>query len=259
MEFVGSTLDCVVGGVLATSDELKSAGLQTLASYQAALEEAAEQARQEAAAAEQAREEAAQQAAAEQAERDAAAQREADQRAAQQQQQQRDADRRAAEQRLADQRAQQEAAQREAALAAQRTAQAQGIAPDANLLSPAGGAGGAYGGLAATAPALGFGTFDASMLLAPQGSPLRTLTGVDEGSPVTTVSDVQAMAFDNLPGGLGMPAVFGVLILSAFAAFALRHRVLRRARMAADADSDVDPESDADTTEIPAREPELVG
>jgi hypothetical protein len=45
--------------------------------------------------------------------------------------------------------------------------------------------------------------------------------------------------------------VTGVLILSAFAAFALRHRVLRRARMAADADNG----SEADTAEIPAREP----
>ncbi|HSK59643.1 MAG TPA: hypothetical protein VK935_11390 [Actinomycetospora sp.] len=163
--------------------------------------------------------------------------------------QQRIADQRAAEQRLADQRAAQEAAQREAALAAQRAAQAQAVAPNANLLSP----GAAYGGLAATTPALGFGTFDPSLLLAPAGSPLRTLTGVDQGSPVTTVSDVQAMAFDSLPGGLGMPAVTGTLILSAFAAFALRHRVLRRARMAADADTDTG--SEADTAEIPAREP----
>jgi hypothetical protein len=124
-----------------------------------------------------------------------------------------------------------------------------GVLPNANLLTP----GGAYGGLAATTPALGFGTLDPSLLLAPAGSPLRTLTGVDEGSPVTTVSDVQAMAFDNLPGGLGMPAIAGTLILSAFAAFALRHRVLHRARMAADADADTGPE--ADTAEIPAREP----
>ena len=161
--------------------------------------------------------------------------------------QQRERERIAAERQAAALRAQQEAAQREAALAAQRAAQAQAVAPNANLLSP----GGAYGGLAATTPALGIGTLDPSLLLAPAGSPLRTLTGVDEGSPVTTVSDVQAMAFDNLPGGLGMPAVTGTLILSAFAAFALRHRVLHRARMAADADT----ESEADTAEIPAREP----
>ena len=121
-------------------------------------------------------------------------------------------------------------------------------APQANLLSPALGS---PGGLAAGTPALGFGTLDPSLLLAPAGSPLRTLTGVDEGSPVTTVSDVQAMAFDDLPGGLGTPAITGTLILSAFAAFALRHRVLRRARLAADADSG----SEADTAEISTREP----
>jgi hypothetical protein len=74
-----------------------------------------------------------------------------------------------------------------------------GVLPNANLLAP----GGASGGLAATTPAHGFGTLDPSLLLAPAGSPLRTLTGVDEGSPVTTVSDVQAMAFDNLPAGWG--------------------------------------------------------
>jgi hypothetical protein len=124
-----------------------------------------------------------------------------------------------------------------------------GVLPNANLLTPSG----AYGGLAATTPVLGFGTFDPALLLAPTGSPLRTLTGVDQGSPVTTVSDVQAMAFDNLPGGLGVPAVTGTLILSAFAAFALRHRVLRRARTAADTDADTG--SEADTAEIPAREP----
>ena len=123
-----------------------------------------------------------------------------------------------------------------------------GVAP--NLLSPALGA---PGGLAAGAPRLGMGTLDPAMLLAPAGSPLRTLTGVDEGSPVTTASDVQAMAFDNLPGGLGTPAVTGTLILSAFAALALRHRVLRRARLAADADADTG--SEDDTAEIPARQP----
>ncbi len=47
----------------------------------------------------------------------------------------------------------------------------------------------------------GFGTYNPGLLLAPPGSPLRTLTGQDGGSPVTTASQVQSMAFDNLPGG----------------------------------------------------------
>ena len=82
-------------------------------------------------------------------------------------------------------------------------------------------------------PALGFGTVDPRLLMVPTGSPLRTLTGVTPGSPVTTSSDVQAMALDGLPSGLGTPAVLGVLILSTLAGFALRHRVLRRVRLAA--------------------------
>ncbi|MDD7923143.1 hypothetical protein [Actinomycetospora chibensis] len=91
----------------------------------------------------------------------------------------------------------------------------------------------APGGLMAGVPALRFGSFDPSLLRVPAGSPLRTLTGVTPGSPVTTSSDVQAMALDGLPSGLGTPAVLGVLILSTLAGFALRHRVLRRVRLAA--------------------------
>lgn len=88
----------------------------------------------------------------------------------------------------------------------------------------------APGGLAATVPLLNFGTPNPALLLAPPGSPLRTLAGENTGSPVTTTSDVQAIAFDNMPGGMGTPAVVGVLILSTLGAFALRHRMLRRAR-----------------------------
>ncbi|MEJ2889382.1 hypothetical protein [Actinomycetospora aeridis] len=89
----------------------------------------------------------------------------------------------------------------------------------------------APGGLAAARmPLLNFGTPNPALLLAPPGSPLRTIAGENTGSPVTTTSDVQAMAFDNLPGGMGTPAVIGVLILSTLGAFALRHRILRRAR-----------------------------
>lgn len=105
-------------------------------------------------------------------------------------------------------------------------------APDVRgaLLAPAVSA---PGGLAARVPALGFGAVDPRLLMVPTGSPLRTLTGVTPGSPVTTSSDVQAMALDGLPSGLGTPAVLGVLILSTLAGFALRHRVLRRVRLAA--------------------------
>ncbi len=105
-------------------------------------------------------------------------------------------------------------------------------APDVRgaLLAPAVSA---PGGLSARVPMLGFGTVDPRMLMVPTGSPLRTLTGVTPGSPVTTSSDVQAMALDGLPSGLGTPAVLGVLILSTLAGFALRHRVLRRVRLAA--------------------------
>lgn len=99
----------------------------------------------------------------------------------------------------------------------------------------------APGGLAARVPALRFGTFDPSLLRVPAGSPLRTLTGVTPGSPVTTSSDVQAMAFDDLPGGLGTPSVVGVLILAGLAGFALRHRVLRRVRVAAAAETEETP------------------
>ncbi|MEJ2865752.1 hypothetical protein [Actinomycetospora flava] len=89
----------------------------------------------------------------------------------------------------------------------------------------------APGGLAAArVPVLNFGTPNAALLLTPAGSPLRALTGQDTGSPVTTTSDVQAIAFENLPGGMGTPAVVGVLILSTLGAFALRHRIFRRAR-----------------------------
>jgi hypothetical protein len=131
------------------------------------------------------------------------------------------------DQRAAQQRAQQEAAQRAAADAAQRAAQAQAarVVPAAPAAAP--------GGLAAGVPALSFGTPNPALLLVPPGSPLRTLAGQDEGARVTTTSDVQAMAFDNLPGGMGTPAVIGVLILSTLGAFALRHRVLRRARTTA--------------------------
>ncbi|MDD7933318.1 hypothetical protein [Actinomycetospora straminea] len=94
----------------------------------------------------------------------------------------------------------------------------------------------APGGLAAMVPTLNFGAPNVG-LLAPLGSPLRPLTGISPASPVTTTSDVQAMAVDSVPGGLGTPAVVGTLILSALAAFALRHRVLHRARKAAEADT----------------------
>ena len=36
---------------------------------------------------------------------------------------------------------------------------------------------------------------------------------------MTTSSDVQAMAVDHLPGGLGTPLVVGVLLLAALVAF----------------------------------------
>ncbi|MFC5138169.1 hypothetical protein ACFPK1_07995 [Actinomycetospora rhizophila] len=101
------------------------------------------------------------------------------------------------------------------------------VVPPAALVAPAAAA---PGGLAATVPLLNFGTPNPALLLAPPGSPLRTLAGENTGSPVTTTSDVQAIAFDNMPGGMGTPAVVGVLILSTLGAFALRHRMLRRAR-----------------------------
>lgn len=137
-----------------------------------------------------------------------------------------------ADQLAARQRAQQEAAARDAAAAAQRAAQAQAAAP-ANLLAP-GAVGGA--GLLAGVPALNFGAPNLA-LLAPAGSPLRVMAAEDAGARVTTTSDVQAMALDSVPAGLGTPAVVGTLILSALAAFALRHRVLHRARRAAEADT----------------------
>jgi hypothetical protein len=56
--------------------------------------------------------------------------------------------------------------------------------------------------------------------MAPPGSPLRTLTEQDAVSPVTTSSDVQAMALDHLPGGLGTPSVVGVLLFAALGALA---------------------------------------
>ena len=78
-----------------------------------------------------------------------------------------------------------------------------------------------------------FGTtpYDPALLLAaPAGSPLRTLAGADPASLVTSSSQMQAMAFDGLPDGVGVPATLGSLILAALGAFALRHRLVGRGR-----------------------------
>ncbi|MHC1561280.1 hypothetical protein ACR9E3_20140 [Actinomycetospora sp. C-140] len=89
----------------------------------------------------------------------------------------------------------------------------------------------AAGGLAtARVPMLSFGPANPALLFAPLGSPLRTLAGQGAGSPVTTSSDVQALAVDGLPGGVGTPTVLAVLVLASLGAFALRHAVLRRVR-----------------------------
>ncbi len=127
-----------------------------------------------------------------------------------------------------------------AAVAAQQAA-AQNAAAAAAARPVPTTSGGAPGGLLAGLPggAAGFGAYNPGLLLAPAGSPLRTLAGQDGGSPVTTASQVQSMAFEDLPGGLGTPAVVGVLILSTLAAFGLRHRVLARARVAADVDAEL--------------------
>ncbi|WP_345414259.1 hypothetical protein [Actinomycetospora chlora] len=91
----------------------------------------------------------------------------------------------------------------------------------------------APGGLAARLPMLGFGpSLNPALLNVPLSPPLRTLVGQNQASPVTTTSDVQAMAFDG-SGGLGTPAIIGVLILAGLGGFALRHRVLRRVRTGA--------------------------
>ncbi|WP_285658851.1 hypothetical protein [Actinomycetospora sp. NBRC 106375] len=93
----------------------------------------------------------------------------------------------------------------------------------------------AAGGLAtARVPMLSFGPANPALLFAPLGSPLRTLAGQGAGSPVTTSSDVQALAVDGLPGGVGTPTVIAVLVLASLGAFALRHVVLRRVRGDAD-------------------------
>ena len=229
----GQCLD-VTGALIGTIQSATSGLTEEEVAQQAAEAaqlEALEQARQEAA------RQAALRAAQEEAQRRAAEERRARQLAVQQAAQQQ-----AAEQAAALQRAQQEAA-REAALRAQAAAQP---VPSQNLLSPAGGGSGLVTGVPV-------GTVNPALLMAPVGNPLRTLGGENGGSPVTTASQVQAMAFDQLPGGLGTPSVAGVLILSTFAAFALRHRVLRRARLAAldeaDADADLDTEADLDADE----------
>ena len=66
-----------------------------------------------------------------------------------------------------------------------------------------------------------------------------------EVSPVTTSSDVQAMAVD-LPGGLGTPAVAGVLILAALGALVLRSHMFLRTRVTAPAAQKA---AEADTVE----------
>ena len=73
------------------------------------------------------------------------------------------------------------------------------------------------------------------LLAAPPGSPLRMAGMNDPASAVTSASDVQAMAFNAPGGGLGVPAVLGVLILSGLAGFAVRHRMLARRRSLATA------------------------
>ncbi len=110
------------------------------------------------------------------------------------------------------------------------------VAPATGVLTPNAFGTAPPGGLATGAA--GFGGYNPGLSLAPLGSPLRTLTGQDGASPGTTASQVQAMAVDRLPGGLGTPAVLGVLVLSTLAALALRHRVLRRARAAVDTDAE---------------------
>ncbi|MDD7967227.1 hypothetical protein [Actinomycetospora lemnae] len=214
---------CFLGDVVAALEDLKTADFQTLAEYEAAEQQRLEQERLEQERLEQERLE---------QERLEQERLEQEQREQQQEQVRLEEEQRVAQQRAAEQQAQRDAAAREAAAAAQRAAQAQAAAP-ANLLAPGAGGG---AGLLAGVPTLNFGAPNVG-LLSPVGSPLRPLTGLTPASPVTTTSDVQAMALDSVPAGLGTPAVVGTLILSALAAFALRHRVLHRARRAAEADT----------------------
>lgn len=97
------------------------------------------------------------------------------------------------------------------------------LPPAGNLLAPAPGFG-------VTPVGFGAGYNPGLLFAAPFGSPLRTLAGTDPASAVTTASQVQAMALDNLPRGLGIPAVLGVLILAGLAGLAVRHRMLSRRR-----------------------------
>jgi hypothetical protein len=83
----------------------------------------------------------------------------------------------------------------------------------------------------ATGPAPGVAAYDPNMLLGSAFPGLRAgapaYLGYDAASAVTTASQVQALPVDGLTdGGVGVPALIAVLVLSGVAAFAVRRIVL---------------------------------
>ena len=70
------------------------------------------------------------------------------------------------------------------------------------------------------------GTYDPALLLgaAPGVAPMLAMSSGDPASAVTTASQVQAMALQGA-GGLGLPAVAGVIILAGLGGVAVRYRL----------------------------------
>ena len=121
-----------------------------------------------------------------------------------------------------------------AAAAPAAVAAAQPLAAGQSLLAPGVGATPSALTGAPFAPALGNAVYDPALLLgAPANNPLVSMASADPASAVTTASQVQAMALQNLPGGLGVPAVLGVIILAGLGALVVRSRILRRVKKAA--------------------------
>ncbi|HSK59285.1 MAG TPA: hypothetical protein VK935_09560, partial [Actinomycetospora sp.] len=81
--------------------------------------------------------------------------------------------------------------------------------------------------------------------------------GYDAASAVTTASQVQALPVDGLTGGgVGVPALIAVLVLSGVAAFAVRRIVLGAAGAGARAGAAAAPVAGAAIPATPARDDE---
>ncbi|WP_433784550.1 hypothetical protein ACQPX6_30295 [Actinomycetospora sp. CA-101289] len=109
----------------------------------------------------------------------------------------------------------------------------------------------------ASGPAPGVAAYDPNMLLGSAFPGLRAgapaYLGYDAASAVTTASQVQALPVDGLTGGgVGVPALIAVLVLSGVAAFAVRRIVLGTAGVGARTPAPAASEADDDTAGVAA-------